>query len=382
VAREKQLPMRILVFADWFEPAFKAGGPVQSAINLVQFLRQNHEVFVFTSDRDLHDTFPLKGICVGEWQQRCGIQVYYHAPGKMTFRVVKSVIDKINPDRIYLNSMFSNMFIPLWVAFQSGKIILAPRGMLKPSALSHKPLKKYLYCSLLRVLGIERYICFHAADTVEIAEIRKIFPNAGKVIAAPNIPVAISTDLPILHKQSGRLNMAFVARLHPIKNLDFLLKLLHTAAGFIELHVAIVREDLAYLDTCMQLAEKLPANITVKWHVELPPASILDLLKTTQVFVLPSKGESFGHAIFEALSVGCPVLISDQTPWKNLLDRKAGMELSLETDAFKEGLDHFIALDDQAWQQFRQGALRLARDYVSGMDLEKKYNLLLGIYAS
>lgn len=374
--------MRILLFADWFEPAFRAGGPVRSAINLVQFLQQNHEVFVFTSDRDLHATIPLSNIKIDEWQRRNGLQVYYHTPGKMTFRVVRSVIDNVKPDRIYLNSMFSNMFIPLWIAYQSGKVILAPRGMLKPTALSHKPLKKFLYCAFLRFLGIERHICFHAADALEVAEIRTVFPHAGKVIAAPNIPVSITSALPTLHKQSGKLSILFVARLHPIKNLDFLIHVLHDIVDHIDLHIAVVREDAAYLEACMHLANKLPLNITVQWHFDLPPASILQLMQTVHLFVSPSKGESFGHAIFEALSVGCPVLISDQTPWKNLLPQKAGMELALDKDLFREGLDHFITLDNHAWQQFRQGALDLARRYVSGMDLEKHYNTLFDVHAS
>ncbi len=373
--------MRILVFADWFEPAFKAGGPVQSVVNLAHFLQQNHEVFVFTSDRDLHDNFPLQDIHVGEWQHRNGIQVYYHAHGKMTFRLVRSVIEKVNPHRIYLNSMFSNMFIPLWIAYQSGKIILAPRGMLKPTALSHKPLKKFLYCSFLRLLGIERRICFHAADILEGAEIRKVFPYAGKVITAPNIPVAITSALPPLNKQIGTLRLIFVARLHPIKNLDFLLHALINVSAEIELHIAVVREDAAYLEACMHQAEKLAANVSVQWHFDMPPVSILQLLQTVHVFVLPSKGESFGHAIFEALSLGCPVLISNQTPWNNLLAQNAGIDLPLDIVLFRKGLEHFITLDDHEWQQFRQGALALARRYVKGMDLEKNYNLLFDFHA-
>jgi glycosyltransferase involved in cell wall biosynthesis len=104
-------------------------------------------------------------------------------------------------------------------------------------------------------------------------------------------------------------------------------------------------------------------------------------LQTVHVFVLPSKGESFGHAIFEALSLGCPVLISNQTPWNNLLAQNAGIDLPLDIVLFRKGLEHFITLDDHEWQQFRQGALALARRYVKGMDLEKNYNLLFDFHA-
>jgi hypothetical protein len=36
------------------------------------------------------------------------------------------------------------------------------------------------------------------------------------------------------------------------------------------------------------------------------------------LFLFPTLGENYGHVISEALASGCPVVISDQTPWRNL----------------------------------------------------------------
>ena len=41
-------------------------------------------------------------------------------------------------------------------------------------------------------------------------------------------------------------------------------------------------------------------------------------LSTYDVMILPTLGENFGHIIVEAWAAGCPVLISDRTPWRRL----------------------------------------------------------------
>jgi glycosyltransferase involved in cell wall biosynthesis len=47
------------------------------------------------------------------------------------------------------------------------------------------------------------------------------------------------------------------------------------------------------------------------------------------VFYFPTKSENFGQVIWESLSCGCPVLISDQTPWNNIDSYNVGWVRSL-----------------------------------------------------
>ena len=50
-------------------------------------------------------------------------------------------------------------------------------------------------------------------------------------------------------------------------------------------------------------------------------------LQASHLFALLTLGENFGHAIGEALRAGCPVLISDQTPWTDVVATGAGVVL-------------------------------------------------------
>ena len=72
---------------------------------------------------------------------------------------------------------------------------------------------------------------------------------------------------------------------------------------------------------------------------------------------MPTLGENFGHAIFEALGAGTPVLISDRTPWRNLEARRAGFDLSLDDPAaFAAAIDRTAAQTPDERARWRDGA--------------------------
>jgi len=164
----------------------------------------------------------------------------------MTYKKVKAVIAEINPDKIYLNSMFSNMIKPIMAAYATEKIIIATRGMLRSSALAVKPFKKFLYLWFLRTMGIGKYLNFNSTSEEETKDIKRIFPVAKKIVIAPNLPVSVSEHLTPFEKPSGQLRIIFVGRLHPIKKLDFLLEAIAKVKGDIKLDIIATREDMEY----------------------------------------------------------------------------------------------------------------------------------------
>ena len=61
-------------------------------------------------------------------------------------------------------------------------------------------------------------------------------------------------------------------------------------------------------------------------------------------FFFPTLGENYGHVIYEALDSGCPVLISDQTPWRGLSEVGAGWDLPLDKpDLFRQACKRSFA---------------------------------------
>ncbi|MFN6374841.1 MAG: glycosyltransferase [Chitinophagia bacterium] len=371
--------MKILIFTDWFAPAYKAGGPVRSVVNMVNLLKKDHEVFVFTKDRDLKDTKPFRDIDEDEWMQSDGFSIYHYSPGKMNLAIVRSVIKEIDPDRIYLNSMFSNMILPMMVAGKSGKVILCTRGMLRQSALSVKWFKKFIYLTFLKWWGMDKLLTFHATSKQEAKDIKKVFSKAEKIQIAPNLPEPVLKELPERKKMAGKLHMVFVGRMHPIKNLLFLLEALARVKGDIHFDIVATREDQDYWKKCKKLIFRMQSRIHIVTYADLKHEKVRGILENAEVFVLPTEGENFGHAIFEALAVGCPVVISDQTPWRKLSEKKAGVDLSLSRTKFAQSIQYFVDMDDLDWQQYRKGALALAADYEENMNSLNAYHDLFNL---
>ena len=368
--------IKILIFSDWFTPAFKAGGPIRSVVNFVERFKDKYDIYVLTTDRDLGDSNSFKNIEINNWLKQDGFEIMYLSPDKIRYQHVKKIIAVLNPDKIYLNSMFSRFTIfSLMYSLRSNNIVLAPRGMLRPSALSVKPIKKYLYLSFLRFLNVAQYLTFHSTSIEETKGIKKIFPTAKKIIEAPNLPVAVNKELLPHNKEKGQLNLIFVGRSHPIKNLLFLLECLENIKGNCTLKIISTREDEDYWQQCLTKINQLNSVETIVL-LDLPHREIKHHLEWADLFVLPTQGENFGHAIFEALAVGCPVLISDQTPWTNLEQKNDGFDLPLGIVLFTKCIQHFVEMNYAEWQEYQQGALGFAGEYMEKLDVKNQFDAL------
>jgi glycosyltransferase involved in cell wall biosynthesis len=368
---------KVLVMVDWYAPGFKAGGPIRSAVNFADQLEKELDIYVLTTDRDLGDQKPYSNIKADQWTRRSEHQVFYASPSSLSWASIRKIILDIAPDHIYLNSMFSRYFAiyPLLMkrmGLLNGKLVLAPRGMLRESALAHKSTKKKVFINIFKTFGLSRNITFHATDDTEKRDIINVLGNEVRLFKAGNMPGRQKPLQPVSGKIPGFLKMVFVGRIHPIKNLDFLLRALLIVEGKVELTVIATLEDQEYWRTCQLLIEQLPKEIQVRLMENVAHEKIEEIIQSNHLFVLPTKGENFGHAIFEALSAGRPVLISDQTPWRHLEKKKAGWDLTIEDGkAFTNVIDILIKMDQVQLDEWSNGAWILAKQYAEESETRK-----------
>jgi glycosyltransferase involved in cell wall biosynthesis len=107
-------------------------------------------------------------------------------------------------------------------------------------------------------------------------------------------------------------------------------------------------EDAEYWAECQDLIAALPPNIRVRYEGEIEHERIARVFAEHELFLLPTLGENYGHVICEALSAGCPVLISDQTPWRNLEAEGVGWDIPLgEAERFRSILQQCVDGDDE-----------------------------------
>lgn len=369
---------KILICIDWFDPAYKAGGPVQSCKNLIAALHDQFSFYILTSDRDEGDAEPFDNIKFNEWLPYAeNVQVYY-AQGKANLR---DIIGSVNPDMVYCNSMYSYPFTikPLMAVRKlkpAPAMVLAPRGMLQEGAMQFKRTKKKLFLSVMRFLGWEKSIHFHATDRQEEKDILHHFPKAKSVFVAPNFPAQGSPGWQPAVKEKNSLKCVFLSRIVPKKNLLFLIQCINKipAAYTIELEIWGSAEDNKYLEQCKAAAANAPSHITITFKGPVRNDLLGDVYRHSHLFALPTLGENFGHVIFEAMLHGNPVIISDRTPWNKLTEGHCGYVLSLNNPVeWTTTIASFASMGQEEFNKWSEAVWTFANEYKKLSDPKQLY---------
>jgi glycosyltransferase involved in cell wall biosynthesis len=362
---------RILVAIDWYLPGFRGGGPITSIANLVDALGDQYDFSIVTSDTDDGESAPYENTATDQWVElgpNC--RVWYCSREGRSYTHFRKLLGETDYDLLYLNSMFSLRYtiFPLWssrAAKPEVPVLLAPRGMLHAGALRLKPLKKKVFLKVLRWMGITKHLIFQATDDQEFADIKGIFGEATQVLQAPNLPRMHQPAFASIEKCPNKLRLIFLSRLTEKKGLHLLLEMLRAQSA--EIHLDIVGPDTeaGYWQRCAALVALLPKNITVHKSDGLPQQAAFALLQAAHCFAMPTMGENFGHSIFEAFVAGRPVLISDQSPWRNLETQQLGFDIPLESKPrFSEAISKLAAMDQLQWEQFATSSWSFAAAYL------------------
>jgi len=350
---------KILIFIDWFLPAYKAGGPIRSIKNLVETLHKEFNFYIITSNKDIgsDDFLNVKN---NVWLDKEEIKVIYLSKQNQTSKFYRILIKEISPNVIYLNSLFSLKFtlLPLWIFKKTEiKIILAPRGMLGRESLAIKKTKKRLFLNLSKIIKLHKNILWHASSKIEDQEIKQNFGNNISSSIIPNLaPKSSYINNKTILKEKGSLKIISICRISRIKNIDFLLNVISQIKANISLSLVGPIEDNDYWNECINIISKMPNNCKVNHLRDLDFNEINDEISKHHLFISTSKNENYGHSIVEALSMSCPVLISKNTPWKNLEQYNAGNELSLDKNIFIKYINIFTELSEDELNKYRNGA--------------------------
>ena len=368
----------LVIMIDWFAPGFKAGGPIRSIVNLSRILRQDFDIHIFTSDRDFGDDAAYASVHLDTWVTwEDGINVWYASPGR--HREIEAELRRLKPQAVYLNSMFSLPFTILPIRWHlkqtlAPRLVLAPRGMLHAGAIQYGTRKKRLFLAGIKLLGAQKKITWQATDQQEQADIRARLGSRAQVCLVGNAPTTMAPLGKHARKEPGSLKALYVSRIQPKKNLAFFLERMAHSTALIHLDLIGPMEDEAYWQMCQQKIEQLPPTCTVTHLGAFPHHEIMEKQHDYHLFVLPTHGENFGHAIFDALLGGLPVLLSDQTPWTDVAQHGCGWALPLvDPAAFEQALATAAKWDQAAFEAASQAARQYAQAFLDHLTLREQY---------
>jgi glycosyltransferase involved in cell wall biosynthesis len=382
----------ILVFTAYYLPGYRGGGPIRSIANMVERLSDDFTFLIVTKDRDLHDQSAYLGVQVDAWNMVGGVRVFYASKSTLSMIGLIRLLRATPHDLVYLNSFFDASFtlLPLLVRrlrlVQNRPTVLAPRGEFSQGALALKRWKKAPFIRIARLTGFLKNIYWHASTVLEAEDIQNSLGiRKSEIRVINNITVApdllkdmlnVATENVAQAGEKKALRVCFLSRISPKKNLDFALRVLAQVNTPVLFNIYGPQESADYWDSCQKLIDQLPAHIAVVYGGSIENGRVRATIADNDVFFLPTRGENFGHVFLEAWSAGVPVLISDQTPWLGLAERRLGWDFSLDRPQdFVRTLELAASLNEEERAALQKNCFDFAREKASNpeaVDLNRR----------
>ncbi|KQM63960.1 hypothetical protein ASE74_12400 [Pedobacter sp. Leaf216] len=411
--------MKIIQITASYKPAFIYGGPIQSVGKLCETLSEVVQQKNF--DYAQYDKCPALEVLttnangneelvvsIGKPVLVEGVKVTYFkrwtkdhshfSPGllwglrralrqhiKLNASLVKSDSSiKINKDQtpnasliIHIHAWWNLVSVlSCWLAkWYKIPVVLSPRGMLTSYTQTNRnsSFKKFLH----QLLGkkLLQYCHIHATSEQEKKDILEIV-SPKSITVIPNLvniqkPV-FGSQLAIANDNPPVFRLIFLSRIEEKKGLE----LLFEALSLLEINWQLTiagSGKAAYLESLKLKAQNLNLHQRINWIGQVDNHNKYELMAKHDLLVLTSFNENFANVVIESLSVGTPVLISNQVGLSDyVIDRQLGWVSALEAIDIKATLLRSYE-DHQTRHKIRQMATEMINKDFDDQVLAKRY---------
>lgn len=252
--------------------------------------------------------------------------------------------------------------------------------MFGEKALNIKPIKKKLFLVYAKISGLFKNITWQSTSAQETKDITKHIGSGIKLIEISNLPHTTNNIIQI-EKKTDELRLCFIARIQAIKNLDVAVKaLIPLTKGHIVFDVFGPKEDENYWQTCENIAKQLPSNVSFNYKGILQPQEISKRIAQYHALLLPTQTENFGHVIVETLLQARPVIISNNTPWRNLEVHQAGFDIDLKhPEKITDAINNLLSVSNSEYQSMSNAAVNYINTQLKIEETKQKYIELFSI---
>lgn len=234
-------------------------------------------------------------------------------------------------DIIIFNSVFGSINrTHLYRLFASkAKIIIIPRGELSVASISNRRLIKTIYLYFMWIAGFYRKVKWVATSEEESQRVRFWFPGAQVQIIPNLMEISSASDVPA----SVRHGLCSVGRLELKKNQAWLKNL---------------NREIDLIGHKSPREENYWRNIlessSLHYRGNVAPDEMRSVYTTYKINLLPTLNENFGHVIVESITNGLPVIVSENTPWTDLINsNRFGKSLPLDPQLWEEAIEEILS---------------------------------------
>ena len=359
-------------------PGYKDGGPLRTIINVTDALGDEYDFYIACLDRDHGDREAYPNILRNEWNLIGKAKVWYVAPGGFTTKLLIKLASQV--DMVYCCSFYDDYGYKTLLLKKQRKItcpvVVASMGVFSKGALSHKALKKKVFINGCKMMGLFKGITWSVTSELEAEDAKREIGKNIKYIIAEDLP---RTTIPGYQERKGDFSVVFLSRICPQKNLLAAVEILKSVKSDVQFYIYGPDQDKEYWEQCKKEMDNFPSNITWKYCGDVPSEEVQSKFSQHDVFLFPTMGENYGHVIFEALSVGCIPVISDQTPWVEVQQNQAGFIYSLDKlEDFTNAIDELAQMNLTDREKMALNAVRIAKYKVEKNRKETEYRKIFG----
>jgi glycosyltransferase involved in cell wall biosynthesis len=219
---------------------------------------------------------------------------------------------------------------------QDAPVIVSAHGMLAPWAFrSYRSWRKRAAWLAYQKRDLVAATMLHATAPAEVGHFREVGLRQPVAVVPPGVVVPIQ---PPREPRRGPRRALFLGRIHPVKNIDGLLRS-WAALRPTDWQLVIAGVDPeGHLPALKDLARSLSLGECVEFAGPAWGDDKERAYAAADLFLLPSFSENFGIVVAEALARGLPVLTTRGAPWGDLVAHDCGWWLDLGQEALDEGL--------------------------------------------
>ena len=233
--------------------------------------------------------------------------------------------------------------------------------MLAPWAMKHKWWKKCLPWYLYQRGDLRRAKLLHATSEQEkrwIVECGFDQPIVIAPLGTALAPVATIAERPFK-------TLLFVGRIYPVKALDRLIEAFARVPETVRQgwRLRLVGPDQAgHMKSLELIVKRLGLEGCVEFTGPRYGKELNAEYDLCDCLALVSHTENFGATVVDAMAHGKPVITSDKTPWREVVERKCGWWVSNEPDKLSVALGEMMSLSDDERRQMGANGRRLVEE--------------------
>jgi glycosyltransferase involved in cell wall biosynthesis len=373
--------MKIIQINASYKPAFVYGGPTMSVSKLSEVLiSEGLDLEVLTTQAN--------GICelevpLNQMLMIDNVPVTYHkrltkdhthfSPG-----LYKSLLNRIkntpnNSDIVIHIHTWWNLvsMISCFIAIiRKIPVIVSPRGTLSQYSFNNK--NNYVKATIFALSKRLLNRChFHVTSANEKNAILGLL-NPKSIYVIPNL-VDIPIKLNFLSNQDhAPFKILFLSRIEEKKGLELLFLALEKIPFNYQLNIAGAGAA-EYISKLKTLAFKLNIDKNISWLGHQPTSTKFDILNNHHLLVLPSFDENFANVVIESLSMGTPVVITENVGLSDYVAKEdLGWICKIEVKDLRSRILHAFE-DSEKRERIRKVAPNLIRKDFSDKRLAMEY---------